>query len=229
MHEVLIWRGMWRTKFEIEDTQTRHLNPEERLTLMFSLFNFFSSLGGASISLDSKKLVEIIAKLAQNLNKSGFSYAIIGNAAAAIYGRPLSTADVDILIDYHADEAEKLSKTIVKAGFDVNVNDLKQALSNKAHATALLKPLPYFRLDIIPIRSERERREVKEAKSVDIIGIKVKVATIEDLIPYLILYERFESAAFLITKYSKGLDWKHVRVLSKKLGVYNKLKELMRK
>lgn len=55
----------------------------------------------------------------QSLNDQGVEYLVIGGHAVAFHGYPRATADLDVWIAVHPDNADRLVKALRQFGFDL--------------------------------------------------------------------------------------------------------------
>ena len=133
-------------------------------------------------------MVELIKRLAQSLDKYNFPYMVIGGQAVMMYRSPRFTNDIDISIGVNVDKLNELLSL---------VDDLKlKILTNEPVNFVLQKMvLPTidesgFRVDLILSQTQYEKDAIKRAVTVNLQGIPVKYATVEDIIIHKIFAGR---------------------------------------
>lgn len=131
----------------------------------------------------------LLKKLAKEFEKSKIPYMIIGGQAVLLYGEPRFTKDIDVTLGVNV---EKLD-TIIKV---VNNLKLKILPENPKNFVTELMVLPVIdeingiRIDLIFSFSPYEQEAIKRATSIDFSGVKVKFASVEDLIIHKIIAGR---------------------------------------
>jgi len=74
---------------------------------------------------------------------------------------------------------------------------------------------------------ELNRERLRRARVYHVECTPVRLIRVEDLIFYLIPYNKREDALFLLKKYRETIDLSLTKSLCKRLGVYEKLKEFL--
>jgi len=219
------YRGRLVDKITLEIHQTKDLSPEDMLDVMINFHKFLSSLRKDDCSWD--KLKEIFLSLIRKLNEGKIRYAITGGFAVVMYGRPRTTIDVDIIVDIsNFTELNKFLEIARSVGFVVSNYDFMLAFKERSRATGIHSEVPLFRLDVV-FADELDRERLRRAKAYHVECTPVRLIRVEDLIPYLILYDRRDDALFLLKKYRKTIDLDLVKSLCKRLRIYERLKEFL--
>jgi hypothetical protein len=139
--------------------------------------------------------------------------------------------DLDLILRISEDEIPKLAEFLTRKDFWVNAEELKTALREKTHCTILDKK-SLFRLDIKGIYTEADRRTFERRIPFEYKGIKIYIATAEDLIASKLLYgseqDMKDAEAIYIRQFEK-LDMKYLEKICKEMGVSRELAKLKRK
>ncbi len=132
---------------------------------------------------------KLIVKVASSLKKHRIPYMIIGGQAVLLYGTPRLTRDIDITLGISTDKLSLAGKAIRDSGLKSipeNIEDFVQktfVLPAKDEKTGL-------RVDFIFSYTPYERHAIERASDVTISGVKVKFATVEDIVIHKIFSGR---------------------------------------
>lgn len=214
--EQLIYKGKRYSKHEFEAFQTRNFRSGEVLLLSLGLLRD----GGR---LEAVSILRIVIGILLSFEKNNIRYAIVGHIASVIHGRPLVTADVDLLVDYNEKSAGLISRICSKGGFSVLESDLIDALKDGTHVTGISKKRQPIRLDLVPAFNKSRKEQLKRRRKIKLMGKKVYIASNEDLIAYFILFNRLDDARFMLQKYRKKLDMLMLKRISRELKVTRRL------
>lgn len=127
-------------------------------------------------------LASFVAAVLNALGEANIPCMLTGSLAAAYYGTPRATQDVDLVIEPSADGLELLVSALESAGFYVDRQAARDAFKTGGQFNAI-DPESGWKADFIFRRSrpfsetEFARRDMKE-----IAGVEVAVPTLEDLI-----------------------------------------------
>lgn len=69
--------------------------------------------------MDPKSLARDFREFLRSLNDHGVEYLVIGGHAVAFHGYPRATADLDVWVGVHPDNAARLVKALREFGFDL--------------------------------------------------------------------------------------------------------------
>jgi hypothetical protein len=69
--------------------------------------------------MDSPSLTRDFREFLQSLNDHGVEYLVIGGHAVAYHGYPRATADLDVWVAVHPDNASRLVNALRRFGFDL--------------------------------------------------------------------------------------------------------------
>lgn len=154
---------------------------------------------------------ELLKNIAKKLEEVNIPYMVIGGQAVLLYGLPRLTEDIDITLGIGPEGLTKilnLSKEIGLIPICNNPHDfvLKTFVLPCKHIETS------FRVDFIFSDSKYEKQALKRVKMVTIDDVKVKFASIEDLIIHKIIAGRprdIEDIKAMILK-NPGFDKKYI-------------------
>lgn len=132
---------------------------------------------------------KLIVKVASSLKKHRIPYMIIGGQAVLLYGTPRLTRDIDITLGISIDKLSLAGKAIRDSGLKIipeNIEDFVEktfVLPAKDEKTGL-------RVDFIFSYTPYERHAIERASDVTISEVKVKFATVEDIVIHKIFSGR---------------------------------------
>jgi predicted nucleotidyltransferase len=154
------------------------------------------------------------------LNDQAIRYALIGGLAASIRGEPRVTADVDLVIAADLDRALRLVAVLKDGKFEPLFAQVEEVVQQ-----ALILPLRHrttrVKVDLAIGLSGFERQLIERAADVEIDGLRIPVATAEDLLIMKALAARprdDQDAIGLIIAQGENLDWEYCLKTAKQLG-----------
>ncbi len=78
-----------------------------------------------------------LVAVARALNLLAIPYMVTGSVASSYHGRPRSTHDADIVIDPTPDQLDRLVRSLVDAGFYVDLDRARDALRRRLQFNAI--------------------------------------------------------------------------------------------
>jgi len=154
---------------------------------------------------------QLLKKIAQALDKGGIPYMIIGGQAVLLYGEPRLTRDIDIIL---AITSEKLDLVLGLAkGIGLRPLVDPENFTRKAMVLPCQYPKADIRVDFIFSFSPYERRGLERVRTVKIGGVRIKFASLEDLIIHKVIAGRprdLEDVRSILIK-NPGADLGHIR------------------
>jgi predicted nucleotidyltransferase len=132
---------------------------------------------------------KLLKKIAKHLSLEGIEYMVIGGQAVLIYGEPRLTKDIDITLGLHIDQLEKILKIVKKLKLKILVSDIENFVK-ETFVLPVLDQKTGFRIDFIFSFSEYEKTAIKRVNKIEIDGIKINFASIEDIIIHKIISGR---------------------------------------
>jgi hypothetical protein len=127
-------------------------------------------------------LTEFLSRIARCLSEAGVPFMLTGSLAAAYYGTPRATQDIDLVIDPGESQLSRLVDLLLAGGLYVSREAAAEALE-RAGQFNVIDSDTGWKADLI-IRRAREfsRTEFDRRRSVHLFGVEVALATAEDLI-----------------------------------------------
>jgi len=125
--------------------------------------------------------LEFAKLIARRLDEAGFLYMMTGSMAMAVYAVPRMTRDIDIVIEYRKEDAERLA-TLFEPDCYVDIDRVREAAVSRGMFNIIHNEW-FVKVDFIarktgPYRkTEFERRQV-----IDVEGTPIAVTAPEDLI-----------------------------------------------
>jgi hypothetical protein len=127
-------------------------------------------------------LASFLALIVRTLNEADVPFMLTGSLAAAFYGAPRATQDMDVVIDSHPDRVERLVAGLRAAGLYVDLESALEALRTGGQFYSI-DPSTGWKADLIFRRARAfSEAEFKRRQHRELLGIEVGLTTLEDLI-----------------------------------------------
>ncbi len=124
---------------------------------------------------------EMIRAVVQSLRTSKIKYVVIGGIAASIWGQPRMTLDADIVIVIPSEKLSDLTESLSNSGFQVTPNTTKKLLNMLPAKIRYSKRLS---VDLRIASYSLDKQALERAIPVSLFGIKLPIASAEDIIVY---------------------------------------------
>jgi hypothetical protein len=144
---------------------------------------------------------------------------------------PRTTSDVDVIVDYRAEDVPGLAKAFGRLGFVVSAQDLKDALAEESHCT-VHDPRSGFHLDLAPALRSAATDTIRRAIRVRWRGATLPIANPEHTIVMKLVYgsdQDVEDALGILVRQRGRLDRRRMRDFARNQGVLEALEDLERK
>jgi len=127
-------------------------------------------------------LVSFLTTIVRALDEAQVPFMLTGSLAAAFYGTPRATQDIDLVIDAQAGSLDRLIQNLEIAGLYVDRGAAIEALDTAGQFNAI-DPTSGWKADLI-VRKSREfsKTEFQRRRGEELFGVEVGLATLEDLI-----------------------------------------------
>jgi hypothetical protein len=127
-------------------------------------------------------LESFLTTIARALNEAQVPFMLTGSLAAAFYGTPRATQDIDLVIEAQAENLDRLIQNLEDAGLYVDRGAAIEALDTAGQFNAI-DPTSGWKADLI-VRKTREfsKTEFQRRRGEELFGIEVGLTTLEDLI-----------------------------------------------
>ena len=181
------------------------------------------------------EIEDLLVKIAKILDNLKIPYVITGGMAVSVWGRPRSTADIDIVVELMQKDIGVLAQELLKVDKDVYVSEgaIKEALERKSEFN-FVDPNTQLKVDFWIVKDEFNKNEIKRAISRDFEGYKINFVSPEDLIlSKLLWYQISESTRQLediesVLTISK-VDMKYIKQWATKHQTMDVLNNLLKK
>jgi Nucleotidyltransferase of unknown function (DUF6036) len=153
---------------------------------------------------------ELLKKLAFALDVSAFPYMIIGGQAVLLYGEPRLTRDIDITLGASLGRLPEMIKLVEGKGLEILVDPLE--FTPKTLVLPCRDRETGIRVDFIFSWSAYEEQALGRVRTVDLSGIEVKFASLEDVIIHKVIAGRprdLEDVRLLLIK-NPGFDQQYI-------------------
>ena len=155
----------------------------------------------------------LLASASEVLNAWGIRWYVFGAQAAAVWGRPRMTADVDITVKLEPEDSARFCQDMERAGFKLRVVDRDDFLA-RTRVIPLLHVETQMPLDVVLAGPGIEEMFLSRAVQVDIDGVSVPVASPEDVIVMKVMAGRpkdQEDVATVLRERWRKLDLEYIR------------------
>ncbi|MEW6222361.1 MAG: hypothetical protein AB1476_03455 [Candidatus Hadarchaeota archaeon] len=171
---------------------------------------------------------EIVIRVARMMSRAGLPHAFVGALAAGYHGLARSTRDIDVMVVANRAEIKELTRLVVAAGF----RKIEQPFGTMETGKLVVESDEGYRVEFLLVRTEHEVELVKRGMKAHIFGVNVWIASPEDLVLQKLAIggaKDIVDAAAVLMRQKGILDVRRMESWASKLGVKNKLKELMKK
>lgn len=127
-------------------------------------------------------LAEFLTRVVRILDSTGVPYMLTGSLAAAYFGTPRATQDIDVVIDTDSLRIDRLVDALLDAGFYVSHEAAHSAFESASQFNAI-DPETGWKVDLI-VRKDRpfSVTEFGRRQPAHVLGVEVSLTSIEDLI-----------------------------------------------
>jgi hypothetical protein len=127
-------------------------------------------------------LVSFLELITRSLREADIPFMLTGSMAAAFYGAPRATQDLDFVIESQPDSLRQLVKRLRSAGLYVDEGAALEAQRASGQFNAI-DPSTGWKADLI-VRKTRpfSESEFGRRQHRDLLGIEIALTTLEDLI-----------------------------------------------
>jgi hypothetical protein len=158
----------------------------------------------------------------------GIDYVIVGGIAVCSWGNVRTTRDVDVIVDLNEKDIDKLIENVRKRSFSANKDDIIMALKEKSHFTIFDERSEYH-IDTKGVYGEKERQSLLSKKAIQLGGVRVCVASPEDMIANKLSFgseQDIKDAEGIYVRQKGKLDMKYLEERCENIGVYDEFVEM---
>lgn len=162
-----------------------------------------------------------LSQLIRFLKDAELDYAVLGGIAVAVYGEPRMTQDIDLNIILNMDDLTVFIRKSRKYGFRPAFPNISKFVKE----TGVI-PMEFFKkgvagkFDFIVAQNAIEFTGIKRAGFYNLLGVKIKIVSPEDLLLHKLLSDRprdREDARGIILRQGNKLDSEYVLAWLKKI------------
>jgi predicted nucleotidyltransferase len=132
---------------------------------------------------------EILSRIARELDSGGLPYMVIGGQAVLLYGEPRLTKDIDITLGVGIEGLPRVEKVISNLNIRLLVEN-PDAFVRKTFVLPAQDEASGIRIDFVFSFSDYEKQAIARAASVEMRGVPVKFATLEDVVVHKVVAGR---------------------------------------
>jgi hypothetical protein len=182
---------------------------------------------------------ELLAKIAEILKDLKIPYAITGGFAISVWGRPRSTADIDIIVELQEKNIKPLANKVVAIDKNIYADEdmIRDALVHKSEFN-FIHPDSGLKVDFFVLANNPYNKlKIKRAILRDVFGVtKAYFVSPEDLILSKLLWakesdswKQKEDVKTVLKNSEIKLDFEYLKSWAKKHGTADILNELLGK
>jgi hypothetical protein len=178
-----------------------------------------------------RSFVAVVKATERSLRAARVDHVFVGALAVAAFGVPRTTADVDVIVDYHEEDSPRLAESFRHHAFQVSAEDLRDARAEGAHCTVHDR-LSAFRVDIAPAARSRAKDAIRHSVRVRWRGSTLPIADPEHTIVMKLVYgsdQDLEDALGIFVRQRRRLKTRRMREFAGRQGVLKALRELERR
>lgn len=176
--------------------------------------------------------LDVLADLAETLDKLGLPWMLVGSWASGLYGYPRMTHDIDVVLAYRERDVEALVLAF-QDRYDVDEHMLRDAARRRLMANIIHKDLG-DKVDLWPLKDEEYaavalNRRVRE----EIQGVTMWVATAEDIVLSKLRWAALSQSEMQwndvlgVVRMTEELDLRYLRHWAQALGIAKELERLL--
>jgi len=173
----------------------------------------------------------VLKLVTARLEGAGIAYMVTGSIAVSLYAEPRMTRDVDLVVELHPGDTERLV-AMFGAEFSCDVDRIRDAITRRSmfnliHTAAVVKIDIIVRKDS-PYREEEFRRR----RRAEINGVTMWVVSAEDLILSKLDWARSSRSELQLRDVrnviaaQSSLDWSYIEGWADRLGLRELLSEV---
>jgi hypothetical protein len=177
-----------------------------------------------------RSFVAVVKAAERALRAAEVDHVFVGALAVAAFGVPRTTVDVDVIVAYEPDDTRPMSEEFRRQGFQVSLEDLRDALAEGSHAT-VHDTSSEFHIDLVPAVRATAKDAIRRLLRVRWRGVVLPIADPEHTIVMKLKYgsERdLEDALGIYIRQRTRLDLTRMHQFARQQGVLDALRELER-
>lgn len=173
---------------------------------------------------------ELLAALAQVFAGRPGAFALIGATARNAWAPPRATTDLDVTVAADATVLEQAQRALAELGYEVVRTHRADPEDELADLVVLRRPEGSPRqIDLLVAKTDFEVSVLERSVPVEIAGVRVRVATPEDLVVYKLIANRprdledIDAIRRTQARSGPGLDRRYIERWARFWGVSERL------
>jgi hypothetical protein len=186
--------------------------------------------------MSGESMFALVSRLSRDLDAEGIVHALTGSIAAGLHGEPVTSLDIDIVVNMNADTASRLAQRWER-DLCADEYSFRQAAESHGIASGLHFPSG-LKVDVSVLPDTPYYREVMQRRirfSVSGLEESFWVVTSEDIILMKLWWRResrsakqWANALSVVRIKGHQLDWTYLKKWARELGVADDLDQLAR-
>jgi hypothetical protein len=170
---------------------------------------------------------DFLSRLLKKLSEAGIDFMVVGSVAASFHGHPRTTMDIDAVVEGDEGVLLRFARSLGE-GYYVDEEEIKQALRFQ-RAFNIIDEASGYKADLI-VRKNRpfSRTEFGRRLEIEILGVKARIATPEDVILSKLEWSKlgsserqWQDALQVARTQGQNLDLDYIEKWALELGVYD--------
>lgn len=180
----------------------------------------------------------MLSGIADALDSNGIEYMVMGGVAIPVWGIPVSTYDLDIVVDLDPSSIPRMLSILEPAGISFPDAGRSGWLDPLPGGLRQIKGIAFdpdgaFDVDLFTISTPYQRAAFARRLEVELIpGKRMRVITAEDLVLHKLAAGRWKDfgavAGILALRLPGGLDLAYMRSWADRLGIRERLEKMLR-
>lgn len=177
--------------------------------------------------------LDVLADVVVRLETARLSYMVTGSIASSYYGQPRMTRDIDIVIEIHAKDVDRLFG-LFAGDFYIDRDAALDAIKRQSSFN-IIDNTSVIKVDFIVRKREAYRREeFKRRRRARIDGVEVAIVSPEDLVLSKLVWAKDSHSEVQlgdvrsILKIGHQLDLGYLEKWAKRLGVLELYRETLK-
>ncbi len=178
-----------------------------------------------------RSFAAVVKAAERSLRAAAIDHVYVGALAVAAFGVPRTTADVNVIADYHEGDASSTAEAFRRHGFTVGPDELRDSSIEGSHCT-VHDTRSEFRVDLAPAKRPAAKDAIRHSVRVRWRGTVLPIADPEHTIVMKLVYgseQDVEDAIGIYVRQLKRLDIRRMREFAPRQTVAEALRELERK
>ncbi len=174
-----------------------------------------------------RDIEDVMRDLVHVLNELDIKYVIVGGMAVNCWGNIRTTRDIDVIIDLK--DVNSFVRKMKEKGFMVKMEEVKKAMEEKSHFTIFDREY-LFHIDVEGVYGKREIESIERRIGIEIDGMKIYVASPEDVIANKLLFgseQDMRDAESIYVRQKGKIDADYLEKRCMELGVHKEYKEMI--